>query len=138
MGRQRCHPCGQNFSLGCSKYTLKSVHFQGPREVAGLPQWKEGGPLLYPPPHNTVLYERHSAPFVLTCFLLPTSFLFLLKIFWRAMHLSIGSWFFQWIATGTNRVRPGRPSHGSYASTKILNLHLSALGKIDQPQFETL
>lgn len=135
MGRQRCHPCGQNFSLGCSKCTLKSMHFQGPREVAGLSQWKEGGPLLYPPPHNTVLCERHPAPFFLTCFLLPISFLFLLNIFWRAMHLSIGSWFFQWIATGTkfNRVRPGRPSHGSYASTKILNLHLSALRKIDQP-----
>lgn len=79
VGRQRCHPCGQNFSLGCSKCTLKSMHFQGLREVASLPQWKEGGPLLYPPPHNTVLCERHSAPFVLTCFLLPTSFLFYLK-----------------------------------------------------------
>lgn len=80
---------------------------------------------------------QHSAPFVVTCFLLLASFLFLLKIFWRALHLSIGCWFFQWIATGTNRVRPGRPSHGSYASTKILNLHLSALGKIDQLLFET-
>lgn len=104
-----------------------------PKGSRWTPQWKEGGPLLYPPPHNTVLCERHSAPFVLTCFLLPISFLFLLKIFWRAMHLSIGSWFFQWIATRTDRVRPGRPSHGSYASTKILNLHLSALRKIDQP-----
>ena len=39
---------------------------------------------------------------------------------------------------GTNRVRPGRPSQGTYASTKILNLLLSALGKIDQLKFETL
>ena len=37
----------KTFPFGCLKCTLKSMHFQGPREAAGLPQWKEGGPLLY-------------------------------------------------------------------------------------------
>lgn len=133
VGRQRCHPCGQNFSLRLLKVHTEINALSRPKGSRWTPPVERGWPSSLPPPHNTVLCERHSAPFVLTCFLLPTSFLFLLKIFWRAMHLSIGSWFFQWIATGTNRIRPGRPSHGSYASTKILNLHLSALGKIDQP-----